>query len=69
MKKKQIIGMVVAALLFIAIGVSSVLSNATATSMQEEYLANLLLDNYYGYTFNPPMSEYIGVVNVVGTIE
>lgn len=69
MKKKQIIGMVVAAVLFIAIGVSSVLSNATATSLQEEYLSGLLLDNYYGYTFNPPMGEYIGIVDVVGTIE
>lgn len=69
MKKKQIIGMVVAAVLFIAIGVSSVLSNATANSLQEEYLSNLLTDTYYGYTFNPPMGEYIGIVDVVGTIE
>lgn len=68
MKKKQIIGMVVAAVLFIAIGISSVLSNATATSIQEEELAGLL-SNGYGYTFNPPMGDYIGIVDVVGTIE
>lgn len=60
--------MVVAAVLFIAIGISSVLSNATATSIQEEELAGLL-SNGYGYTFNPPMGDYIGIVDVVGTIE
>lgn len=68
MKKKQIIGMVVAAVLFIAIGVCSVFSNAAATNIQEEKLLSLL-SNDYGYTFHPPMGEYIGIVDVVGTIE
>lgn len=68
MKKKQIIGMVIAALLFIAIGVSSVLSNAAATQIREEELVGLMTGGY-GYTFNPPMGDYIGIVDVVGTIE
>lgn len=68
MKKKQIIGMVVAAALFIVIGVFSVFSNATATQIQEEEMLSLMADGY-GYTFNPPMNDYIGIVDVVGTIE
>ena len=68
MKKKQIIGMVIAAILFIVIGVSSVFSNAAANQMREEELVSLVTDGS-GFSFNPPMGDYIGIVEVVGTIE
>ena len=60
--------MVIAAILFIVIGVSSVFSNAAANQMREEELVSLVTDGS-GFSFNPPMGDYIGIVEVVGTIE
>lgn len=68
MKNKQIIGIVVAAVLFVVVGFSSVLSHA----LSERILANStsLLENIADEsTFAPPDEEYIGIVNVVGTIQ
>lgn len=67
MKKKQIVGLIVAAALFIVTGVSSVMSNKAADKSS-------LLDSSGeeitgGYIFDAPDYEYIGVVNVKGTIQ
>jgi len=68
MKNKQIIGIVVAAVLFVVVGFSSVLSHA----LSERILANstsLLESMTDESTFSPPDEEYIGIVKVVGTIQ
>lgn len=66
MSKKQIIGAIVAAVLFIAIGASSVFSHAISDSFLKETAADLLSG---GMEVSLPSEEYIGVVNVYGTIE
>ena len=63
MKKKQIIGLVVAAVLFIAVGV---LTNAFSQKLVDQSVGNMLTGNY---EFNAPMSDYIAVVKVEGTIQ
>lgn len=69
MNKKQIVGAVVAAVLFIVIGVSSVLTNMVSkglVSQTEEQVKNMLSG---GVTMDAPDSDYIGIVSVVGTIQ
>lgn len=69
MKKKQIIGMVIAAVLFIGVGASSVLVNSysqkTLTSNVEKSLNVLTSEE----EFSPPESDYIALVEVTGTIQ
>lgn len=68
MNKKQTIGLIVAAGLFILIGVSSVLTNTLSQKALNESVTEVLsLTN--GVEFNAPKTDYIAVVNVVGTIE
>ena len=68
MNKKQMIGLAVAAGLFILIGVSSVLTNTLSKKALDESVTEMLsLTN--GVEFNAPKEDYIAVVNVVGTIE
>ena len=66
MKKKQIGGMVVAALLFIAIGVTNVLSNRLSESLISDTVQQLLAS---GTELSLPSENYIGVVSVDGTIQ
>lgn len=66
MKKKQIGGLIVAAVLFIAVGVSSVLTNAAAQNLLQASMVEMLTTDY-GY--DTPGYDYIAVVNVVGTIQ
>ncbi len=66
MKKKQIGGLIVAAVLFIAVGVSSVLTNAVAQNLLQASMVEMLTTDY-GY--DTPGYDYIAVVNVVGTIQ
>ena len=66
MKKKQIIGLVIAVVLFIVTGVASVLTNALSKSMLTEDVETMLTGDY---TFNPPFEDYIAVVDVMGTIQ
>ncbi|MEE1086350.1 MAG: signal peptide peptidase SppA [Schaedlerella sp.] len=66
MKNKQIIGMVVAAGLFIAIGCSSVLVNTYSNSLMEESLSETLLDDT---AIGTPLEDYIAIVDVSGTIQ
>lgn len=66
MKKKQIIGLVVAAVLFIVIGVTSVLTNTFSQKMFDMTAGSMLAGDY---DFNAPQSDYIAVVCVEGVIQ
>lgn len=66
MKTKQIIGLVVAGILFIAIGVSSVLTNAVSEKILGDSVSTLLSGNY---EFHAPSHDYIAIVRVEGTIQ
>lgn len=66
MKTKQIIGLVVAGVLFIAIGVSSVLTNAVSEKILGDSVSTLLSGNY---EFHAPSRDYIAIVRVEGTIQ
>ena len=54
MKKKQIIGLVIAAVLFIAVGVSSVLTNTFSQKMLNDSVGQILTGDY---RFNAPLSD------------
>lgn len=66
MNKKQIIGAVVAVILFIAVGVSSVFTNTLSKKMFEKPAEEFLTG---GTTISLPMEPFIGVVEVKGTIQ
>ena len=65
MKNKQIIGLVVAGAVFIVTGVTSVLTNTLSANTMAEDVTTMLAGEL---EFDPPADDYIGVVNVVGTI-
>lgn len=69
MNKKQIIGLVVACVLFIMTGVASVLTNTVSEKMlgnSAKQLEELLAGDV---TFDAPLNPYIAVVEVNGTIQ
>ena len=66
MKTKQIVGLAAAAALFIVTGVSSVLTHQLAASLVPVQPTGVGLTG--GYTFQAPDEDYIGVVQVKGTI-
>ena len=69
MNKKQIIGLVVACVLFIVTGVTSVLTNVVSEKMignNTKQLEELLAGDV---TFDAPLNPYIAVVEVKGTIQ
>lgn len=66
MKKKQIIGLVIAVVLFIVTGIASVLTNTVSSNMLAKELSTALTGDVM---FNPPMEDYIAVVDVMGTIQ
>lgn len=66
MKKKQIIGLVVAAAVFITTGVASVLTNAVSKNIVERTAVEALAG---GMEYNPPLEDYIAVVEITGTIQ
>ncbi len=74
MKKKQIIGLLIAAGVFIAVGISSVLTNSIAqalspnTSAMDE-LADQILNNTSTAEIMAPDYDYIGQVSVEGVIQ
>lgn len=68
MKKKQIIGLVVAAVLFIVVGVSSVITNTISQKTLDQNMKEVLSLNE-DTKFDAPDKDYIAVVNVVGTIQ
>ena len=66
MKNKQIICLVVAWAVFIVTGVTSVLTNTLSANTMAEDVTTMLAGEL---EFDPPADDYIGVVNVVGTIQ
>lgn len=66
MKKKQIIGLVVAVALFIVTGVASVLTNTVSRNLLSQNIETKLAGDF---TFNSPGKTYIAVVEVTGTIQ
>lgn len=66
MKNKQIIGLVVAGAVFIVTGAVSVLTNTLSANTLAENVTTMLSGDL---AFDPPADDYIGVVNVVGTIQ
>lgn len=68
MNKKQIIGLVVAAALFIVIGISSVLTNTIAQKTLDKSVKEILTLTD-GTEFDAPEEEYIAIVEVSGTIQ
>lgn len=66
MKKKQIIGLVIAVALFIVTGITSVLTNALSQKIQEDSVSTILSG---GMEFASPMDDYIAIVEVSGTIQ
>ena len=67
MNKKQIGGLIIAVLLFIAVGVSSVLTNTFSERMLADSVDQVLASSVIG--FDPPNDDYIAVVRVEGTIQ
>ena len=68
MNKKQTIGLVVAAGLFIIIGISSVLTNTFSQKALDKSMKDAL-SLTGGMEFDAPKKDYIAIVNVVVTIE
>lgn len=66
MNKKQIIGLVIAAVLFIAVGVTSVWTNTLSERTLKKELGTMLTGDV---KFSAPISDYIAVVAVEGTIQ
>ena len=66
MNKKQIGGLIIAAVLFIAVGVSSVLTNTFSERMLADSMEQLLTTSA---GFDPPGDDYIAIVRVEGTIQ
>ena len=56
MNKKQIGSLVIAAILFIMVGVSSVLTNTFSETVMKESMKELLTDSS---DFNPPSEDYM----------
>lgn len=67
MKKKQILGLAAAAIIFIVVGIASVLTNKFTDNMFKTDVRSLLTGSET--EFNPPMSDYVAVVRVEGTIQ
>lgn len=68
MKKKQIIGLVVAAALFVGVSAASVFTNNISKNLLESSVEDAM-DLGDSYLFDPPSEDYIAVVKVEGTIQ
>lgn len=69
MKNKQIIGIVVAAVMFILVCGSSVIMNQFSSSYSKSFLEQLeAVDSQYDYSIDFPSKPFVGVVSVEGTI-
>lgn len=66
MKKKQIIGLVIAVVLFIAVGVASVLTNTFSQKVLGESVEQVLTQVQ---ETSAPSEDYIAIVRVEGTIQ
>lgn len=66
MKKKQVIGLVIAAVLFVAVGITSVLTNSYAENLVQNSLEQDVLNDVNSAA---PSEPYIAIVQVSGTIQ
>lgn len=72
MKNKQIAGIVIAGIVFIAVGVMGVASNYFAGKFNQsatESFGSLWEEYEDGASISLPENQFIGVINVVGTIQ
>ena len=71
MKKKQIIGLVIAVVLFTMCGMASVLTNTFSKNFLAESGFNFNMGNVYGESIEDafPTEPYIAIVRVAGTIQ
>lgn len=69
MKNKQIVGLIVAAVVFIVVGISSVLTHSISKQIFGENLFGTEEFLEEDYTLDAPLEDYIAVVEVVGTIQ
>ena len=68
MKKKQIIGLVVAAALVVGVSAASGFTNTISKNLLQNSADDII--NLGGsYQFNPPSEDYIAIVRVEGTIQ
>lgn len=68
MKKKQMIGLVVAAALFVGVSAASVFTNTISKNLLQSSVDNVI-DLGGSYQFEPPSEDYIAIVRVEGTIQ
>lgn len=66
MNKKQIIGLIIATVLFIITGASSVFTHRAADFMFQDTIKQVLTG---GYSFDSPHTDYVAVVTVKGVIQ
>ncbi len=66
MKGKQIVGLIIAAVIFIVTGATSVFVNTMSQNMLEENTKTMLSGNM---AFDAPVDDYIAIVEVSGTIQ
>ncbi|MDO4260998.1 MAG: signal peptide peptidase SppA [Eubacteriales bacterium] len=69
MNRKQIIGLAVAVFLFILTGTISVFVNRTAEQINQSALDSIEQTLTGGVSFSTPLSDYVAVVRVEGTIQ
>lgn len=76
MKNKQILGIVVAGVVFIAVCVTGVMSNALVSKMttaapavEKSSTFSSIMSEFDSETVSLPENDFIGVVNIVGTIQ
>jgi len=69
MNKKQMIGLIVACVLFIVTGVASVFTNIASEKIRDENTKQLEKFLSGDVSFNAPLNPYIAVVEVKGTIQ
>lgn len=75
MKKKQILGIVVAGIVFIAVCVTGILSNVLSSRLMEEQkksnkdLFQSIMSTATENSVNLPAEDFVGVVNITGTIQ
>ena len=70
MEKKQIIGLVVAALVFVFVCSSSILTNSLASKMSVEESSSSFLETLSSFeeSFDLPSEDFVALVDVQGTI-
>ena len=75
MKKKQLIGIIVTAIVIVAVGITGVVSNVVAGTILDNSTKETtswwkdLMSDELSSEVTLPSEEFIGVLNIVGTIQ